>query len=103
MMQTPNFYTKRYATPHQRNELFQEISKLKHTPNGANSAITALQAENSKLTEDFNKSINDLTTLKEELILSKAEQRYIRGRNRPGSLRPMPESESWGRAGGHNA
>ena len=55
------------------NESWQEITKLKRTIDGATSTITALQAENAKLKEDSNQSINDLTSLKEELILSKAE------------------------------
>jgi chromosome segregation ATPase len=55
------------------NESWQEITKLKRTIDGANSTIAALQGENAKLKEDSNQSINDLTSLKEELILSKAE------------------------------
>ena len=55
------------------NESWQEITKLKRTIDGATSTITALQGENAKLKEESNQSIKDLTSLKEELILSKAE------------------------------
>jgi chromosome segregation ATPase len=55
------------------NESWQEITKLKRTIDGANSTITALQGENAKLKEDSNQSIQDLTSLKEELIFSKAD------------------------------
>ena len=55
------------------NESWQEITKLKRTIDGATSTIAALQGENSKLQENANQSINDLTSLKEELILSKSE------------------------------
>jgi chromosome segregation ATPase len=55
------------------NESWQEITKLKYTIKDANSTIAELQDKNTKLQEETNQSSKDLTSLKEELILSKAE------------------------------
>lgn len=54
-------------------ESWQEITKLKSTIKDANSTIAALQDRNTKLQENTTQSTQDLTSLKEELILSKAE------------------------------
>jgi chromosome segregation ATPase len=55
------------------NESCQEITKLKRTIDGANSTIKELQDENSKLKDEASRSAQNLTALREELILSKAE------------------------------
>jgi len=55
------------------NESWQEITKLKRTIDNAESTITELKAQNSKLHDERSLSIKDLAALKEELILSKAE------------------------------
>ena len=55
------------------NESWQEITKLKSTIKDTNSTIAKLQEENTRLKGSFDQSTKDLTSLKEELILSKAE------------------------------
>ena len=54
-------------------ESWQQITKLKSAIKGAESTITTLQAENSKLQEQTNKSTLEITALKENLILANAE------------------------------
>jgi chromosome segregation ATPase len=55
------------------NESWQEITKLKSTIKDANSTITKLQDENTKLHGEADQSTKSLTELREELILTKAE------------------------------
>ena len=52
---------------------FQEITKLRHTIDDANSTIKELKDKTQKLQDEINQSAKDLAALKEELILSKAE------------------------------
>ena len=54
-------------------ESWQEITKLKRTIDGANSTIKELQGENSKMEDEANQSTQNLTAIREELILSRAE------------------------------
>jgi chromosome segregation ATPase len=55
------------------NESWQEITKLKRTIDGANSTIKELQGENTRMKDEASQSAQDLTALREELILTKAE------------------------------
>lgn len=54
-------------------ESWQQITKLKSTMKAAESTITTLQAENSKLQEQTNKSSLEIAALKENLLMANAE------------------------------